>query len=64
MTGHLGSGSELAGGFNRFVLKGRDNPRDTRGPAWLEHSPDGQDRAGNVAGRAGILMRTRATVLC
>jgi hypothetical protein len=31
--------------------------------AWLEHSPDGQNRNGNVVGQTGLLIRTRITVV-
>jgi len=31
--------------------------------AWLEHSPAGQNRTGYVVGQAGLLIRTRITVV-
>lgn len=63
VTGHFGGGSEVAGGFNWFFLKGRDNLRFTFDAAWLDHSPAGQNRTGYVAGQTGILLRTQITVV-
>jgi hypothetical protein len=59
VTGAYGSGSEVAGGFNWFFLKGRDNLRFTFDLTWLESSPAGQNRTGFVAGQSGLLLRTQ-----
>jgi hypothetical protein len=62
VTGKYGSGSELAAGFNWFLLEGRDNLRFTFDAAWLDSSPAGQNRTGFVAGQTGLLLRTQITV--
>jgi hypothetical protein len=59
VTGAYGSGSELGGGFNRFLIPGKDNLFFTFDAAWLEHSPAGQNRTGFVAGQTGLLIRTQ-----
>lgn len=63
VTGHYGSGSEVAGGFNWFFLEGKDNLRFTFDAAWLDRSPAGQNRTGYVAGQTGLLIRTQVTVV-
>lgn len=63
VTGDFGSGSELAGGFNWFLLRGRDNLRFTFDAAWLESSPAGQNRTGFVAGQTGFLLRAQMLVV-
>jgi len=62
VTGHYGTGSEVAGGLNWFIQPGKDNLRFTFDTAWLEHSPAGQNRTGYVAGQTGLLIRTQITV--
>jgi hypothetical protein len=59
VTGAYGSGSELGGGFNRFLLPGKDNLFFTFDAAWLESSPAGQNRTGFVAGQTGLLVRAQ-----
>lgn len=63
VTGGYGSGSEVATGFNWFLLRGRDNLRYTFDAAWLDSSPAGQNRTGFVAGQTGLLLRTQITVV-
>ena len=59
VTGHYGSGTELAGGFNWFPLKGRNNLRFTFDTDWLNHNPAEQNRTGFVAGQSGVLVRAQ-----
>ena len=59
VTGEFGSGTEVAGGFNWFVLPGKSNLRYTFDVAGLESSPADQNRTGFVAGQTGILFRTQ-----
>ena len=59
VTGAYGAGSEIAGGFNRFFLPGKDNLFFVFDAAWLEHSPAGQNRTGFVAGQTGLLVRAQ-----
>ena len=61
VTGAYGSGTEIAGGANWFVLKGKSNLRYTFDTAWLEGSPADQNRTGFVAGQSGLLIRTQIT---
>ncbi len=61
VTGDYGAGYEIAGGFNWFFRKGRENLRFTLDSAWLDHSPAGQNRTGYVAGQTGFLLRTQIT---
>lgn len=61
VTGRYGSGSEIAGGFNWFILPGKSNLRFTFDTAWLESSPADQNRTGYVAGQTGLLFRTQIT---
>ena len=63
VTGHYGSGYELAGGLNWFILPAKSNLRYTLDAAWLERSPAEQSRTGFVAGQTGILIRTQVTVV-
>lgn len=62
VTGHYGSGSELAGGLNWFILPGKSNLRFTFDTAWLDNSPADQNRTGFVAGQTGLLVRSQVTV--
>jgi hypothetical protein len=62
VTGHFGSGSELAGGVNWFIIPGKSNMRFTCDTAWLKNSPADQNRTGFVAGQTGILFRTQLTI--
>jgi hypothetical protein len=57
VTGVYDSGSEVAGGFNWFLLQGR--VRFTFDLTWLESSPAGQNRTGFVAGQTGLLLRSQ-----
>ncbi len=59
VTGHYGTGSEVAGGLNWFILPGQSNLRFTFDTAWLNRSPADQNRTGFVAGQTGILIRTQ-----
>jgi regulator of replication initiation timing len=59
VTGDFGSGSEIAGGLNWFILKGKSNLRFTFDVADLESCPADQNRTGFVAGQSGILIRTQ-----
>lgn len=59
VTGAFGSGTEVAGGFNWFILPGKSNLRYTFDVAGLESSPADQNRTGLVAGQTGILVRTQ-----
>ena len=61
VTGKYGSGTELAGGLNWFVLKGKSNLRYTFDTAWLESSPADQNRTGFLSGQSGLLLRTQIT---
>ncbi len=61
VSGDYGSGYELAGGFNWFIRKGRENLRFTLDSTWLDRSPAGQNRTGLVAGESGFLLRTQIT---
>jgi len=59
VTGGYGSGTEIAGGFNWFILPGQSNLRFTFDVADLESSPADQNRTGFVAGQSGLLLRTQ-----
>lgn len=59
VTGNYGSGTEIAGGFNWFILPGKSNLRFTFDTANLESSPADQNRTGFVAGQSGMLLRTQ-----
>ena len=59
VTGRYGSGTEIAGGFNWFILPGKTNLRFTFDVADLESSPADQNRTGFVAGQSGLLLRTQ-----
>jgi hypothetical protein len=61
VTGTYGSGTEIGGGFNWFILPGRSNLRYTLDLAWLESSPADQNRTGFLAGQSGYLIRTQIT---
>ena len=61
VTGAFGSGTEIGGGFNWFVLKGKSNLRYTLDTAWLDSSPADQNRTGFVSGQSGFLFRTQIT---
>jgi len=63
VTGHYGTGSEMAGGLNWFIQPGKDNLRFTFDAAWLDRSPAGQNRTGYVAGQTGMLIRTQISVV-
>ena len=62
VTGHYGTGSEVASGVNWFILPGNENLRFTFDGAWLNHSPAGQNRTGYQAGQTGFLLRTQISV--
>lgn len=59
VTGAYGSGTEIAGGCQWFVLPGKSNLRLTFDVADLESSPADQNRTGFVAGQTGVLFRTQ-----
>jgi len=59
VTGAYGSGTEIATGFNWFVLKGKSNLRYTFDTAWIDSSPADQNRTGFVSGQSGTLFRTQ-----
>jgi hypothetical protein len=59
VTGRYGSGTEIAGGFNWFILPGKTNLRFTFDVADLESSPADQNRTGFIAGQSGLLLRTQ-----
>lgn len=59
VTGAYGSGTEIGGGFNWFILPGQTNLRFTFDVAGLESSPADQNRTGFVAGQSGLLVRTQ-----
>lgn len=59
VTGGYGSGTEIAGGFNWFILPGQSNLRFTFDVADLESSPADQNRTGFIAGQSGLLFRTQ-----
>ncbi len=61
VTGDYGTGNEYAGGFNWFILPGKNNLRFTADTAWLHNSPADQNRTGFVAGQTGLLIRTQIT---
>ncbi len=61
VRGDYGGGYEVAGGFNWFFRRGRENLRFTLDSAWLDGSPAGQNRTGYVAGQTGILLRAQIT---
>lgn len=61
VTGAYGSGHEIAGGVNWFLLPGQSNLRFTFDTAWLESSPADQNRTGFMAGQTGLLIRTQIT---
>lgn len=62
VTGRYGSGSEIAGGLNWFILPGKSDLRFTFDTAWLDSSPADQNRTGFAAGQTGLLIRTQITV--
>ena len=59
VTGPYGSGSEYAGGFNLFLLPGKQNLRFTFDAAWLNHCPADQNRTNYQAGQTGLLVRSQ-----
>lgn len=59
VTGSYGSGSEVGGGVNWFILPGKSNLRFTFDAAGLDSSPADQNRTGFVAGQTGVLFRTQ-----
>ena len=59
VTGAYGSGTEIGGGLNWFILPGQSNLRFTFDAAWLESSPADQNRTGFLAGQTGLLIRTQ-----
>lgn len=63
VTGHYGTGSEVAGGLNWFIIPGKSNLRFTFDAAWLDSSPADQNRTGLVAGQTGLLVRSQVTVV-
>ncbi len=59
VTGPYGTGSEYAGGFNWFLLPGKQNLRFTVDAAWLNNCPADQNRTNYQAGQTGILVRSQ-----
>lgn len=59
VTGPYGTGSEYAGGFNWFLLPGKQNLRFTLDAAWLNNCPADQNRTNYQAGQTGILVRSQ-----
>lgn len=59
VMGPYGSGSEYAGGFNWFLLPGKQNLRFTLDAAWLNNCPADQNRTNYQAGQSGILIRSQ-----
>lgn len=59
VTGAYGSGTEVGGGINWFVLNSKSNMRCTVDAASLNGSPADQNRTGYVAGQTGLLLRTQ-----
>lgn len=59
VTGPYGSGSEYAGGFNWFLLPGKQNLRFTVDAAWLNACPADQNRTNYQAGQTGLLVRSQ-----
>ena len=62
VTGPNGTGSEYAGGFNWFLLPGKQNLRFTLDAAWLNQSPADQNRTNFQAGQTGILVRSQLQI--
>ena len=62
VTGPYGSGSEYAGGFNWFLLPGKQNLRFTVDAAWLDNNPATQNRTNLQAGQTGILIRSQLQI--
>jgi hypothetical protein len=62
VTGPYGSGSEYAGGFNWFLLPGKQNPRFIFDAAWLDNNPATQNRTNLQAGQTGILVRSQIQI--
>lgn len=61
VSGDFGSGTEIAGGLNWFIIPGKSNLRYTFDAASLDSSPADQGRTGFVAGQTGLLIRTQLT---
>ncbi|MEI8379102.1 MAG: porin [Planctomycetota bacterium] len=62
VTGPNGTGSEYAGGFNWFLLPGKQNLRFTLDAAWLNHCSADQNRTNLQAGQTGILVRSQLQI--
>lgn len=63
VSGAYGSGTEVAGGFNWYILKGKNNLRSTLDGAWLDNSPAQQARTDYVAGQSGLLLRAQFLII-
>ena len=62
VTGPNGTGSEYAGGFNWFLLPGKQNLRFTLDAAWLNQCSADQNRTNLQAGQTGILVRSQLQI--
>ncbi len=62
VTGPNGTGSEYAGGFNWFLLPGKQNLRFTLDAAWLNQCAADQNRTNLQAGQTGILVRSQLQI--
>jgi len=61
VDGDYGTGGEYAGGFNWFVLPGKDNLRVTTDLAYILRSPADQNRTDYNAGYTGWLLRAQVS---
>lgn len=62
VAGDYGTGGEYAGGFNWFVLPGKDNLRVTTDLAYILRSPADQNRTNYNAGYTGWLLRSQVSM--
>ncbi|MFO1040416.1 MAG: porin [Planctomycetaceae bacterium] len=62
VTGPYGTGSEYAGGFNWFLLPGKQNLRFTFDATWLNDCAADQNRTNLQAGQNGILVRSQLQI--
>ena len=62
VTGPYGTGSEYAGGFNWFLLPGKQNLRFTFDATWLNQCAADQNRTNLQAGQNGILVRSQLQI--
>lgn len=62
VTGPNGTGTEYAGGFNWFLLPGKQNLKFTLDAAWLNQCAADQNRTNLQAGQTGILVRSQLQI--